>query len=82
MTINEAKTKRSSSSSKLDNVARPPDGSKSRANAATVSVMARRYRELNTFVPEIAREEEARLLAPAATRKLDSYFAVAGYQHV
>ena len=65
-----------------DDVAKAPEVAKSRAKAATVSAMAKRYRELNTCVPEIARDEAARLPAQIATRKLDSFFAAADSQCV
>ena len=77
--INRVKSQKMCSSSKRvvqqDDVAKAPEVAKSRAKAATVSAMAKRYRELNTCVPEIARDEGVRPPVQMATRKLDSFFA-------
>ena len=78
--ISLVKSQKPCSSSKK--VAKVPEIAKSRAKAATVSAMAKRYRELNTCVPEIARDEGVRLPAQMATRKLDSFFAAADSQCV
>ena len=63
-------------------MAKAPEVAKSRAKAATVSAMAKRYRELNTCVPEIARDEGVRLTVQMATRKLDTFFAATDSQCV
>lgn len=56
---------------------------KARAKAATVSAMAKRYRELNTLVPSIATAEGVRMSLPiAAVRKLDSFFQAANIKKV
>ena len=84
--INRVKSLKTSSSSKKmiqqDDVTKAPEIAKSRAKAATVSAMAKRYRELNTCVPEIVREEGVRLPVQMATRKLDSLFAATDSQCV
>ena len=84
--IIRAKSQKPCSSSKKvvlkGNASKPSEIVKSRAKTATVSAMAKRYRELNTYVAEIARDERLSFPAQMATRKLDSFFAAADSQCV
>ena len=78
--INRVKSQKKCSSSKRvvqqDDVAKAPEVAKSRAKAATVSAMAKRYRELITCVPEIARDERVRL--PVGYKKVGLFLRCYG----
>ena len=84
--ITHAKSQKLGSSAKKvvlkEDASKPSEIAKCRAKTATVSAMAKRYRELNTYVPEIARDEGVRFPPQVATRKLDSFFAAADSQCV
>lgn len=76
--INEGKARRSSSSNKKNlgnETSKTSDDFKSRSKLATVSAMAKRYRELNALVPEITREEGVRIPNSIGARKMDSFFS-------
>lgn len=76
--INEGKARRSSGSNKKtagNETVKTSDDVKSRAKLATVSAMAKRYRELNTLVPEIMRDEGVRMPNAVGARKMDSFFS-------